>query len=235
MKKVIVFILVVALCVPTLASCAFINKVTGGLFDNTLKKVSEMYSMSSPTKVVATTKQTIGAVELNCSYELVTGYVDNKPASVYTVTTEEIRSVEDGGNTDVIKSLISSVTKKTEAIEGIGSRTNGGEWNPQGSIWVIGRGRMALNLNKKYVENMNYENHTLTFTVPQKYAANVLGAEYATDISSDVEITIVDDGAVITSVDLHYFLAGDESANLVESEMTVKVVYTYDLERITIE
>ena len=51
----------------------------------------------------------------------------------------------------------------------------------------------------------------------------------------DVEVTIVNDGAVITSIELHYFLAANEAANLVESEMTVKVVYTYDLERITIE
>ena len=62
----------------------------------------------------------------------------------------------------------------------------------------------------------------------------VLGTDFSAYITGDVEITIVDDGAVITSIDLHYHLAGD-GANLAESEMTVKVVYTYDLERITIE
>lgn len=231
MKKIIVFMLVVALCVPALFSCEMVTN----LINNPLKSVMKMYSMSSPTKVVATTTQKISGVELNCSYELVTGYVDNTPASVYTVTTEEIRSVADGGNTEEIKDLVKSTTKKIEAVEGIGSRTNGGDWNPNGVVWSIGRGSMALNLDPKLVENVTYQNHTLTCTVPVDNAAAVLGEDYAGDISSDVELTIVDDGAVITSIELHYFLKANEEANLVESEMTIKVTYTYDMERITIE
>lgn len=234
MKKIIVFVLVMALCVPALFSCALINKLTGGV-SGPLKDVAEMYKASSPTKVVATTKQNVGGLELNCSYELVTGYVDNRPASVYTVNSEEIRTVEDGGNTEEVKDMIKKTSSKTEAIEGTGSRTNGGEWNPEGTILTIGRGRMALNLDAEYVQNVKYENHTLTFTVPVANAAVVLGESYSTDIASDVDVTIVDDGAVIASVELHYFLKGDESINLVESEMTVKVLYTYDLEKITIE
>jgi hypothetical protein len=190
--------------------------------------------MSSPTKVVATTEQSFGSYELNCSYELVTGYVDNSLASVYTVTTEELRTVEEGGNTDEVKDMIKSTTKKTEAIEGFGARTNGGDWDPEGSVWAIGRGRMALNLDATAITAMTYENNVLTFTVPADKAAIVLGADYAKNISSDVQVTIVNDGAVVTSVELHYNLAGD-GANLAESEMTVKVTYTYDLERITIE
>ena len=85
--------------------------------------------------------------------------------------------------------------------------------------------------NVKYNKNT----HTLTFTVTAENAAVVLGNDYAKDIASDVKVTIVDDGAVITSIELHYFLKGDESINLVQSEMNVKVVYTYDLEKITKE
>jgi hypothetical protein len=80
-----------------------------------------------------------------------------------------------------------------------------------------------------------YENHTLSFTVPAANVAQVLGEEYSANVSGDVEVVIVDDGAVIASIDLHYFLKGDEAAHLVESEMTVKVVYTYDLEKITLD
>ena len=235
MKKIIVFILVMALCVPALFSCGLVKKVTSKFFDNTLDDIQTMYSNSAPTKVVATTKQNIAGVELNCSYELVTGYVDNKPASVYTVVTEELRSVEEGGNTDEVKSEKKIITKKTEAIEGIGVRTNGGDWNPQGNISSIGRGAMALNLDEKYLDSVVYENNTLTFTVTAENAATVLGEEYTGDIVDTVEVTIVNDGAVITSIDLHYFLKGDASKNLAQSEMTVKVVYTYDLEKITIE
>jgi len=235
MKKIVVFVLVMALCVPALFSCALIDKVFGGVTGGPLADVSEMYKASSPTKVVTTTKQTVGGLELNCSYELVTGYVDNKPASVYTVVNEEIRSVEDGGSNEEVKDMIKRTTKKTEAIEGIGSRTNGGEWDPNGSILSINRGRMALNLDKDCVENVNYKDHTLTFTVSAENAGVVLGEAYSKDITGNVEVTIVDDGAVVASIELHYFLKGDESINLVDSEMNVKVLYTYDLERITIE
>lgn len=233
MKRLIVFVLVMALCVATLSSCKLIDKVKG-MFDKTLEEVSEIYDMSQPTKVIATTKQVLGPIELNCSYELITGYVDDSRASVYTVTTEELRSVEEGGNNEEIKDLIKTTTRKTEAIEGIGSRVNGGEWDPEGDIWEIGRGRMALNLDKDAVENVSYDNHTLKFTIPNANVGIVLGEAYAADIASDVEVTIVDDGAVVISIDLHYFLKGD-GKNLAESEMTVKVLYTYDLERITIE
>jgi hypothetical protein len=240
MKKTIVFVLVMALCVTALSSCAFIkNLLPGNNGDDgvvsPVTNVANMYKMSSPTKIVATTKQSISSLELNCSYELITGYVDNRPASVYTVSTEEIRTVEDGGNTEEVKDIIKKTTKKTESIEGTGSRTNGGEWDPSGSVWVINKGGMALNLKEEYMQNVKYNDHTLTFTVSADNAANVLGESYAKDVASDVRVTIVDDGAVIASIELHYFLKGDESINLVESEMNVKVVYTYDLERITIE
>lgn len=253
MKKIIALVLMAALCVAALTSCALIEQFLPGEEapdqkpdqkpdakpDNKpeadpLNDVAAMYNMSAPSKVVATTKQSFGSYELNCSYQLVTGYIDTSLASVYTVTTEELRTVEEGGNTEEVKDMIKSTTKKTEAIEGFGSRTNGGEWNPDGAVWSIGRGSMALNLDKNAVTNVNYENHVLTFTIPAGNAATVLGEQYAKSISGDVQVKIVDDGAVVTSIDLTYNLAGD-GANLAESTMTVKVVYTYDLERITIE
>ena len=228
MKRTLIFLLVIALCVPALFSC---DLLAGGPMDD----VAAMYSVSEPTKVVATTVQNIDGFKLNSSYELVTGYVDNMAASVYTVSTEEIRSIEEGGQNEEVKDLIKASTRKIEAIEGKGSRTNGGSWDAEGTVWTIGRGRMALNLDSSAVENITYENHVLKFVVPKENAATVLGETYAADIDSDVEITIVDDGAVVTSVELHYYLAAKPEANLAASEMTVKVIYTYDIERITIE
>ena len=241
MKKIIVFMLIVALCVPALFSCDVIQQVAdkigidlGGSSDP-VQAVADMYNMSTPTKVVATTTQNIGGFKLNCSYELVTGFVDNKPASVYTVTSESIRSVEDGGNNEEVKDMVISSTKKTESVDGYGSRVNGGDWDPSGSVWTIGRGRMALNLDAQYLTDVVYENNTLSFTVPAANVAQVLGEEYSANVTGDVKVKISDDGAVSTSIDLRYNLKGDEAANLVESEMTVKVIYTYDLERITLD
>jgi hypothetical protein len=94
---------------------------------------------------------------------------------------------------------------------------------------------MALNLDAQYLTDVVYENNTLSFTVPAANVAQVLGEEYSANVTGDVVVKISDDGAVITSIDLHYFLKGDEAAHLVDSEMTVKVIYTYDLERITLD
>ena len=93
---------------------------------------------------------------------------------------------------------------------------------------------MAINLDKDSVTDVKYKDNVLTFTVPAANAGTVLGQNYATDIASDVQVTIVNDGAVVTSIELHYSLKGNEAAHLVESEMVIKVVYSYDLEKITI-
>ena len=227
MKRIVVFLIVIALCIPALFSCDLLN--------NPLAEVAEKYAVSEPTKVVAYTTQQIGDIKLESDYELITGYVDNAAASLYIANTYEIRSVDEGGQNSEIKDMLKPIPTKIEAIEGKGTRTNGGDWNPNGEVWQIGRGKMALNLDKSAVENVKYENNVLTFTVPKDNAAIVLGETYAADIGSDVEITIVDDGAVVTYVKLHYSLNAKEEANLVASEMTVEVYYTYDIERITIE
>ena len=239
MKKILVLILVVALCVPALFSC---KKTEASPLDD----VAVMYSQSAPTKVSATTVHKIGYYELNCSYEIVTGYVDGLPASVYTSVVEEVRTVEEGAATEDILELIKKTTKITEAIEGQGARVTSivdkenpvvGKWNPNGTVWTIGRGTMGLNLDKNAVTNVVYENNTLTFTIPESNVATVLDEygqwSYSEDVVGDVEVTIIDDGPVITSIQLHYFLKGD-GKNLEDSEMTVTVNYDYKIEQITI-
>ena len=150
MKKIVVLLLIAALVVPALFSCTPqvitpVNVVAG------------MYKVSQPTKVVATTKQIIvpDILELDGRYEIVTGYVDSKPASVYKMQTEEIRSVEEGGQNEEVKELVKTTSRVVEAIEGKGSRINGGDWNEEGTVWNIGRGRMALNLSNDYVKSVH--------------------------------------------------------------------------------
>lgn len=246
MKRIAIFLLVIALAIPTLFSCGMPDEDSNlqtGLPNVNLQQltpvqsVAAMYKVSQPTKVVAATKQVIiqDYLELEGKYEIVTGYVDNTPASVYKIQTEEIRSVDEGGQNDEVKDIVKTTNKVIEAIEGKGSRTNGGEWNAEGTVWTIGRGRMAINLKDDLVKDVTYEDHKLSFTVPQANAAKVLGEEYAANIDSDIAIVIVDDGAVVISIELSYYIAANEEANLGRSEMYIKVDYTYDIERITIE
>lgn len=239
MKKIIILALVMALCAACFVACIPSKDNNSGNNNNNvvstpLDDVAKMYSQSAPTKIVATTKQTIASVELNCEYELVNGTVDNVPASVYKVYTEELESVENGGGTEVIKPLIKSTTRKTESIQGVGSRVNGGDWDPAGTVYTITPGAMAINLDKNSVTNVEYKDNVLTFTVPVANAGTVLGEKYVADIASDVQVTIVTDGAVVTSIELHYSLKGNEAAHLIQSEMIIKVEYSYDLEKITI-
>ena len=244
MKKIILLILVVALCTLSFAACQSKNNNNNQNNEPTpepqvdeyafLADITTMYKNSAPTKVVASTKQTIASVTLECGYDLVNGFVDNMAASVYTETKQELETVENGGSSAVILPLVKETTRVTEAIETIGSRVNGGNWDPQGSVSTIERGGMAIKLNKDNLKNIKYENNVLTFTIPNANVATVLGKNYTSNISSDVKVTIVNDGAVVTSIQLVYTLAANEEANLPESQMVVKVEYTYDLEEITI-
>ena len=246
MKRIIVFLLLIALTVPTLFACGMPDEdsnLQAGLPNVNINKtsavqsVAAMYKVSQPTKVVANTTYVLveGDLELDSRYEIVTGFVDNKSASVYTTEIESLRSVEDGGRNEEVKDLIVSNKNVVEAIEGVGARLNGGEWDPEGTVWTIGRGRMAIKLDEALIKHVKYENHTLTFDIPQANATKVLGEEYALYIGSDVHVTIVDDGAVVTAIELNYYTLANEEANLESCEMRVKVVYTYDIEKITIE
>ena len=245
MKKIIVFILMVSLCLPALFSCTGENgdsnvQASIPTVDNQqltpIQAVSAMYAVSQPTKVVATSKQIItkDVLELNCSYEIVTGYVDNSLASVYKSTIEEIRSIEEGGQNDEVKDLIKTTSTTIESIEGKGTRTNGGEWNEEGEVWSIGRGRMAIKLNDSWVKNVTYENHVLDFIVRADYVDKVFGEDYSADMDGDVYVTIVDDGAQVTSIEISYYVKANEEAHLPQSTMIIRVDYTYDIEKITI-
>ena len=246
MKKIIVFLLIAALCVPGLFSCqapdgtSTIPSTIPTVNNQELtpvQSVAAMYRVSQPTKVVAHTEQVIveEVLSLECHYEIVTGYVDNTAASVYKADIQEIRSIEEGGQNEEVKELIKSYSRVVESIEGIGSRTNGGDWDAEGTVWTIGRGRMSIKLDDANVKNVKYENHVLTCVIPLAKVAKVLGETYAQDIDSDVALTIVDDGAVVTSIQLSYYLKANEEANLDRTVMYVKVDYTYDIEKITIE
>ena len=93
---------------------------------------------------------------------------------------------------------------------------------------------MALNLSKDTVTDVKYENSTLTFTIPNANIATVLGEAYATGVDGDIQATIVNDGSVITSIELRYTISADTKAGLEASQMVVYVEYQYDIQPITI-
>lgn len=257
MKKIIAFLLISALCIPALFSCqstdgssvlpSTIPTVENPNNITPLEAITNMYKISQPTKVVASTTQTIieDVLVLECSYEVVTGYVDGHVASVFKSETQEVRSIEEGGQNDEIKPLIKTTSTIVEAIEGLGTRTDGGDWYAEGEVSSIGRGKMAIKLEASLLKEVKYENHVLTFVIPKANASKVLGSTYGKYVDSDIAVTIKDDGAVVTSVEFNYYLEGDtieyvgssgETEKIpTRSAMRVLVNYSYDIEKITIE
>lgn len=261
MKKITVFLLIVALCIPALFACDQVNTNMTDALPSTLpqvtpggnpndnlsdaERVAEMYSVSQPTKVVASTKQVIvsGVVELSCSYEMTTGYVGGNAAYVYTSHVESVRTVEDGGKNDEVKPIKTWAKTIEEYVEGKGVRTTSknevdeyvSDWNAEAESKAIGKGKMAINLADKYIEDAKYEDHVFTFKIPKANVSSVLGKTYSKYIAGDVQVVITDDGAQITSIELTYNIKGDSDSNVNQSTMYVKVEYSYDIEKITIE
>ena len=213
--------LTIALCVTAITSCGKQKP------KKIIEEINEMYSNSAPTMVVTTTKQVFNSYELNCRYELKNGMVDGKAASVYTTVVESPESIENAGGSDIVKPFINRTEHTTIAVEGIGTKTDNGNWDPAGTITSIGRGSMALNLDKDTITDVVYENNVLTFVIPNEHIDTVLGAGASTGIEGDVKVTLVNDGAVVTSVELRYTLAGDSKANLGSSEMIIFVEYPF--------
>ena len=246
MKKIIAFLLLVTMCVPALFSCEetemFPNAIPDtGILDapvSDVESVSQMFARSLPTKVVASTRQVIleDVLVLNCNYEIVTGYVNGgMSAFIYKSHVEELRTIEDGGNNDEVKPLVKTTDKVVEGIEGFGTRTDGGEWNPEGAMMELERGKMSLALKESNMKNIKFENNVLSFVIPSGKATKVLGSTYGKDIDGEVAVTITVDGAYVLSIELTYELKGDKDINLDDSLMYVRVDYSYDLELITIK
>ncbi len=230
MKKIIAFVLLAALCLTALCSCR----------SKDVDEIVEMYANSNPSKIVSTTVQTLGPVTLNGTYTLTVGTVGGVNAAVYDENYQQIRSIEDGGATDVIYGNVETIHNLVQFIEGKGTRYVHPEtgniiqdWNAEGSSIIPEKGAIAMNLNKKYMEDFESDGNTSSFTVPAKHTASVFGS--SAEINSDVYVEIVNNGAEIISVHIEYTVPADEANHVPEIVSVVDIVYTYDIEPITID
>ena len=214
MKKIISLLLVLA-CSFALFACGKEEEPSA------VDKTAECYENSLPTKVVTTSTQSIinasgvAVQTLNGKYELVTGTIAGKLATVQTYEQEYILEVAEGANSEVVGPI---GTKKgsLEYLEDYGRRTNGGAWDAKGLNFGPTAGSIAINLDESLLTNVNYTEgdgvNTLTFTVPNANIASVLGAnadnEALLTANSDVSVTIVDNGAFVKSITFSYSIDG---------------------------
>ena len=229
MKKIVSLALVLVLCLSMLASCS--DK-------KAIEKVAEMYENSAPTKVVSTTVQTVGQQVLTSRYSLTTGNIGSLRAAIYEEDYSEMRTVENGGLTDIIYGPISTEPRIYQYIEGKGTRTIHKEtgnvivdWTLEGKAYVIDKGEMAMTLTKKLIENVEYENHVFSFTVPAENTARVFGV--ANNLPVDASVRITDNGAEIISVHIEYTVPAD--GTVPDNHVVIDIEYTYNINRITIE
>lgn len=229
MKKIIALILALT-CSIALFSCE-----KEGI-ESDVKNVASMYASSAPTKIVATVKNTVGTRVYEGEHVLVTGKIGDKVATVYTYWYEEIRGVEEGSDSEILGPE-KTVEGSLEYLEDSGLRENGGKWDDEGYNFAPAAGAIAINLKFSSLINPKYENNVLTFEVAPANAVDVLGVIVGEDldenaITENISVTVKNAGSVITGITVAYTIAQTDDYPSVVT--TIDVVYTYDLEKITL-
>ncbi len=236
MKKIICLLLVLA-CSFALFACGD-EELTGA------QKTALYYENSIPTKIASASTQSIvdqagvTIATLNGTYELVTGTVAGKMATVQKYEQDYMRTVAEGANAAIVGPIDTEVGS-LEYLEGYGRRTNGGFWDAGGLNFGPTAGSIAINLeesllaNVKYTEGANGTN-TLTFTVPNANIAAVFGEKEDNvallAASSDVEVTITNDGALINSITISYSI--EKTRYYPERRVVMTTEYEYGAQRI---
>ncbi len=227
MKKIICFILVLALGTFAMIAC---NNDDDGPSD--AARVAAMFDASHPTRSVVVTEQQFGTNNLKGVYTVVVGTVDGVEAAVETTEQYRLTTVAEGSGQEIMDyQLVES--NKREYVADKGVRVNGGKWDGTAPSIIPVKGAMAIDMSDSLISNARYENKTLTFTVSAANSAAVFGEENA--LAADTTVTVTHDGVCITGITITYTLGADAETGLQETVVTIVATYTYDLEPITID
>lgn len=245
MKKIIALILALS-CVFALVACS--KEENNEIFD----KFNGYLDVSAPTKSVTTTTQTIGNLDLKSTATIVTGSIDGKTVSIYENVYQQLASAE-GSNT--LEPIEEKSTVKWY-YEGKGVNTNKAlnadktdyKWDAAGVNFA---GKIGFKLNAKDFASCEYDEvtETLKLTIARENASTVLGSLLyeGQQIDSEVIVTMKAAGGRISSIQLEYTIpahslefeiSGGDDYGFVEIEsikMVINSVYTYAVERITLE
>ena len=224
MKKLIAFVLVLASSFA-LFSC--------GASKDAIKSVNKMYRAMVPTKIVTETTQDIGSHVLTGEYIIATGTIDGKDVSTLSYKYQQLRSVEDGaGKTEELPWEDISLTKEYHEDKGL--RENGGKWQADGEDFAPTIDDVAMKFEEKYLSDIVVDEakKTVTFVVSKDNTVAVFGEDMAP--AADVTVVITHDGAAIMSFTMTYTVAA-ESKNHPDIVTTIKTVYSYEPQEITLD
>ena len=259
MKKILALILSLALsltCVFALVGCGeclHADENGDKICDNCsipyapdimgYSKTMECYKNSLPTKVVTKSIQNfydydddgnkVVVYDLESETVLVSGKSAGLDATVETSTREVLRDVV---SSDDVIGPIQVVESVREYLQGKGLRSNGDEW-VQGTNFAPRLGSIGIDITLDNIWNATYTeeayNNAFSFVIKKEDVATVFGKTIK-DLNTDsnINVTITNDGAVVTGIKLSYTMKAFD--NFPERSVEIEVTYGYNVEVVNI-
>lgn len=214
---------------------------TPDTLDGSIEITLSCYKNSVPTKVVTQVQRTVGknAYTLDALYTLTTGTCAGKVATKYEAVYDELRTVEDGSD-NIVKDVFVEVTEVKEYLLGRGVRENGGTWKSTGLNFAPTAGSIGLNITKDNITDVTFTaakyNNSISFIVPVDNIEDVFGlnadGDVNIDATSDVAVTILNNGAQITGVVIAYSIKA--SNNVPAQTVVIATEYSYGIQVVDI-
>lgn len=240
MKKIIAILLVIV-CMFSVASCSLFGKDEEDETTNpALKLYKDMLATSVPTQSVTVVEHTLGKTKFESTYTLTTGMVDGKAA---TTLVSEVQSLNDVTSND-LDHIVTTVTKEWY-LEGKGTKVNNKAWNEEGKNFAPVAGSLWFNLKEENFSEISYDEaaSTLVLTIPADKASTVLGYYIGSEdeFEYDATLTIVAAGGRIVNIKIEYTIDAttvgdiDSQIDIDEIDVVIEATYSYGLQEINMD
>lgn len=226
MKKIISLALLLVTTVLLLAGCKLASK-------KDIDKINECYNRSYPHKIVVESTQQFGAQSLLSTTELTRGTIGADFVAKKKSNLEQLRSVEDGSGVDVY-TYVETVREELWFRVGVGvSSDKGTTWDAEGENFFPDKGAFALNLDVSLMDDIDYEDGVMTFTVEKENTKSFFGPE--TSITEDAKVEIHTGGGFVTSVIVSWVKPENMATGVEMTTVSIKADYYYDQQNITFD
>lgn len=225
MKRLLAIVLILALSVFALTSCA-----------SGVDEVKHAYSNSAPKRIVVVSTQSFGTTLLDMTTTIVEGVLETGEAAGYkTVVGDRFRSLEEGSGNEIVE-YIENVDTTEWYRASLGTSTDKGRtWNADGTTFLPEVGLIAINLDPSLLTNTKFDGKEFSFTVKAANAAKVFSDELV-DVAVDIDCTIVIAGAQVSSIAVSWIVPASESGAIGdEVEVSIVATYGYDIEPVTLK
>lgn len=226
MKKIISLVLLAVTAVLLLVGCSKSN-------EKEIDKIRECYDRSYPHKIVVESTQQFGAQSLVSTTELTRGSIGSDFVAKKKSNLEQLRSIEDGSGVDVY-TYVETVREELWFRVGVGvSADKGKTWDAEGENFFPDKGAFALNLDGELMEDVEYDDGNMSFTVPKDKTKAFFGE--GTAITEDAKVKITTGGGFITEITISWVKPENMATGVEMTTVNIKAVYIYDQQNITFD